>query len=67
MLNRPATTLTSLQVPDLGPLRRTAVHAGALDSGGGAELEALLLNLHSQLSCGSQHENNGPVARRCDG
>jgi hypothetical protein len=57
--------LTSAQIPNLGPLRSAAVHAGVLDAAGGAELVRLLLDLHRQLPRGRQTQHNRPIARLC--
>ena len=56
---------TAAQVPNLGPLRSAAVHAGVLDAAGGAELVCLLLDLHRQLTRGRQAQHNWPIARLC--
>eukprot|EP00958_Prasinococcus_capsulatus_P000257 scaffold20_cov361-Prasinococcus_capsulatus_cf.AAC.14 len=53
------------QVANLRALGRAAVDAGVLDARGGAELDALLLDLDRQLPRRGQHKDDGPIAGLC--
>jgi hypothetical protein len=54
---------TAGEVTNLWTLGDTTVDAGVADAGGAAELGDLLLNLNSELTSGSENQDNGAVAR----